>query len=142
MLLKRIFLYMPFCFLLFIFIFSCLAYVFPDFLFRGRLGFSKFLFFMSLPFYVIYLAKVTSEYTYSNFIKNFKKYIFSDFKLFFVFLFSQFGLLSIIFMPWLDDELDVEIVNVFSPSLLVIYAFYFLPTYMYLSLLAGLQSKN
>jgi len=55
---------------------------------------------------------------------------------------SCYGLLSIIFMPWLDDELDVEIVNVFSLLLLVIYAFYFLPTYMYLSLVAGLPSKN
>lgn len=142
MLLKRLFLHMPFCFLFFIFVFSCLAYVFPDTFFQGRLGFSKLLFFISLPLYVIFLAKITSEYTYSNFIKNFKKGVLSDFKLFCVFLFSQFGLLSIIFQPWLNDELDIEIVNIFSPSLLVIYVFYFLPTYMYLSLVAGLQSKN
>ena len=142
MLLKRLFLYMPFCFLSFIFLFSCLVYVFPGVFFQGRFGFSKILFFISLPFYVICLVVLTSGYTYSNFIKNFKKGVLSDFKLLSVFLFSQFGLLSIIFTPWLDDELNIEIVNIFSSSLLIIYVFYFLPTYMYLSLVAGLQSKE
>lgn len=139
---KVLMLYLPLVFLASNIFFSIFFY----FVERGSFfsidfNISKIFFFFSLPLYVYCLSKIMRDYSYYLLFRNLKNNVFGKSKIIVLLLFSQFGIFVIIVSPWVADHPKVDLSNVSYLAVPVLYLFYFFPTYLYLSLIAGLQSK-
>ena len=143
-LLRRLFLMAPLVHLSAIFVSSHFIYFLfdPEVLLGGVFGVSQLLFLISLPAYIFTLSKLTSGYSFHALIGNFKSNVVSDIKVFCVLLFSFFGYLVVILSPWVKEYPSINFKEASSISLIALYAFYFLPTYLFLSFVAGLQPRK